>query len=141
MHLKNILLLLALFSIPVVIGVGIWLIWFGPGIEEGPKFPRDSHGGFIQPVTMRIEGKNISADWVIPTVCGNNEVEFQHDGEDADSWSGAPASCIQEEAGFTCQADLSDRELSKGVTYHLQSHNYLCANGDYYNSTLTTFSL
>lgn len=141
MHLKNILLLLAIFSIPVLIGVGIWLIWFGPGIEENPTFPRDPKGIFIQPATMNINSGKILAHWVVPGVCGSNEVEFQYDGEDADSWSGSPATCRHNEAGYTCEVDLSDSELLKGVTYSLQAYSFQCSNDEKYVSAITTFSL
>lgn len=141
MHLKNIFQLLGIFSIPIAIIFGIWYIWFGPGAEIDPKFPRDPQGIFIEPVEMTIENKNILAHWVVPAVCDINEVEFQYDGEQVDSWMGAAATCIQEERGFTCQVDLSDSELSKEVNYRLQAHNSLCTDGNFYVSEITTFSL
>lgn len=141
MSLKNILKLLGIFSIPLVIIFIIWYIWFGPGIEDNPRFPKDVQGVFTRTPAILAKGDSITVDWGIPTGCKIGGVELQQDGEAAGSWMVATASCSQAEAGFTCLADLTDRGLSKGTTYRLQVHNYLCANGDDYVSTVTTFTL
>ena len=55
------------------------------------------------------------------------------------SWGGGTADCVEEKDEFTCQADLTDRGLLRGVTYHLQAHHYQCTNGAQYVSEVVKF--
>lgn len=142
MNTRKIFLLLGLFAIILAGGIGIWYILFGPDIEVNPKFPRDAQGEFIQPLEIRTEGETIFAHWIIPTDCEINEVEFQQeDSESTSDWMGGTADCSEEQAGFTCQVNLSSRELSKKTNYSLQAHSYLCTDSNQYVSTVITFSL
>ena len=124
------------------LGLIAWYVWFGPGIEVGPTFPRDPQGVFTQPPIISTKRNETNVQWAISVSCSINEIEFQQEGkaiEDSNSWGGGTADCVEEKDEFTCQADLTDRGLLRGVTYHLQAHHYQCTNGAQYVSEVVKF--
>lgn len=139
--IKSILRITGLTLVIVVISLSILYVRFGPEAEVDPTFPREPKGEFTQFPTVTTADGSIIAHWIVPSACNINEIEFQEmDPVDKKSWFGGTAICAQG-AGFRCEVDLTNRDLSLGVTYRLQAHHDQCTVGGSYVSTVTTFSL
>lgn len=136
---KNLLIGGIALIIIFIIGLGAWYFIFGPGIEKSPEFPRQPIGVFTKaPI---INDQLIS--WVIPESCKVNEVEIQKEGDDgiSDGWIGITATCAESSVGFSCEADLSKKELENGTSYRVQVHHSSCTNNSDFTSEVKTFSL